>query len=243
MLTRLSDAIIRILYPRMCGSCGRPIESLALGAACLECWNATEILSGAESSCSKCGILLRGSSATSIETSGTLCGRCDPHLYDRVFSVGIYEKALRAEVLNLKTEPFIGRTAVRLLDEAVGRIGLGFDLVLPVPLARRRQKERGFNQAEVIARALRMELRRKIDTSILKRATHTPIHRAGMDAKSRDATVKKAFVVENKERVFEKRILLVDDVFTSGSTSSQCSRVLKEAGAGSVHVIAIARTR
>jgi len=243
MLTRITDALIRIVYPRMCGSCGSPIERIGLGASCDDCWKRTRILTGFEPSCAKCGTLLGGSAATSAETSTTLCGRCDNHSYDRVSSVGLYEKALKAEVLSLKTEPFLGRTAVSLLQSAVERIVPKPEMLIPVPLSRRRLRERGFNQAEVIAKGLGRVSGIDVCADALKRMTHTPIHRAGMDSMAREATVRRAFVVEDSTQVEGRHVLLIDDVFTSGATSSQCARVLKIAGAKTVNVLTLARTR
>lgn len=172
-----------------------------------------------------------------------MCGRCDGHDYDRVFSIGYYEKALKVEVLNLKREPFIGSITVGLLSNTLRRIDRVNAVLVPVPLSRRRMKERGFNQAELIARKIAKTDGIKMLKDILVRTTHTPIHRAGMDAKARDATVRNAFEVNQKSDVEDRKIILVDDVFTSGATTSHCARVLKEAGATAVDVLTIARTR
>jgi len=233
---------VRTVFPRMCGRCAMPVERLSLGAACASCWNRTRILTGDEPSCSKCGMVLKGSIVTSTETSSTKCGRCDGHHYDRIFSVGFYEKALKVEILNLKREPFIGSLTVGLLSATLMRMNHKGAMIVPVPLSRRRLKERGFNQAEVIGRKLAKIHGMKIPTDSLTRTSHTPIHRAGMDAKAREATVKSAFSIEDPNRICGERIILVDDVFTSGATSSSCARVLKDAGASSVEVLTIART-
>ena len=220
-----------------------PIERFALGASCESCWSETCILTGDEPSCSKCGRLLEGSSLSASDTALTRCGSCESHGYDRVISIGLYEKALRSEILNLKIEPFLGRHVTALLIETSRRIGVDADLVLPVPLARRRLKERGFNQAELIAEKVCRSRGLVLSSKILKRVTHTPMHRAGMDSKAREATVRRAFVVEDVSIVDGRNVLLIDDVFTSGATTSQCAKVLKEAGSLSVNVLTLARTR
>lgn len=220
-----------------------PIERFALGASCASCWSETRILTGDEPSCSKCGRLLEGSSLSATDTALTRCGSCESHGYDRVFSIGIYEKALRSEILNLKREPFLGTHAATILAETSRGIGVEIDIVLPVPLARRRFKERGFNQAELIAERLCRARGLAFSSKTLTRVTHTPMHRAGMDSKAREATVRRAFVVEDRSIVEGKNVLLIDDVFTSGATTSQCAKVLKEAGSFSVNVLTLARTR
>ena len=243
MITAITDAIVRTVFPRMCGRCAMPINRLSLGAACASCWNRTRIFTGEEPCCSKCRKIIEGSITTSEETASTLCGRCDGHHYDRVFSIGFYEKALKVEVLNLKREPFIGSVTVGLLANTLRRIDRTNAILVPVPLSRRRLKERGFNQAELIARKISKTDGIKMLKDVLLRTAHTPIHRAGMDAKARDATVRKAFAVFERSEIEGRKIILVDDVFTSGATTSHCARVLKEAGATGVDVLTIARTR
>jgi len=172
-----------------------------------------------------------------------MCGRCDGHHYDRVFSVGFYEKALKVEILNLKREPFIGSMTVGLLSSTLMRMNHKGAVIIPVPLSRRRLKERGFNQAEVIGKKLAKINGLEIVSDALKRISHTPVHRAGMDAKAREATVNNAFAIDDSVEIYERRLILIDDVFTSGATSSHCARLLKESGAKSVDVLTIGRTR
>ncbi|WP_211626963.1 phosphoribosyltransferase family protein [Leptolyngbya sp. 7M] len=112
---------------------------------------------------------------------------------------------------------------------------------MPVPLSRERRFERGFNQAEVIAKVVARTLNISMDAKSLTRTAHTLAHRAGMDSKARANTVEKAFRVVREGFVKEKRVLLVDDVLTTGSTVSACARELRRSGAGSVTVFTIAR--
>ena len=91
--------------------------------------------------------------------------------------------------------------------------------------------------AKVVSKCLELP----IDTSLLQRNIHTPLHRAGMDLRARELSVEKAFSVADAEFVRHKHILLVDDVFTSGATVNACSAVLKKNGASSVIVFTVAR--
>ncbi len=102
--------------------------------------------------------------------------------------------------------------------------------------------ERGFNQASVLANILAKETKIELDEKSLVRIKHTPIHRAGMDQKGREMSVEKAFEVKREKMVKGKNILLVDDVFTSGATTSMCAKILKKKGADKVFVFTIART-
>lgn len=188
--------------------------------------------------CRKCGAFF-GPLAAPVEVS---CHQCDGHHYASAAALGIYEKALAATILRLKREPILPKRLTRQLDTAV-RDGCfaDIDLIMPIPLSKQRKLERGFNQAEVIARLVGKALDASIDSHSLTRTVHTPIHRVGMDKRARELTVTNAFKVVRPNLIKDKRILLVDDVFTSGSTASNCANALKKAGAERVVVLTLAR--
>ncbi|HEX6126110.1 MAG TPA: hypothetical protein VFZ23_12125 [Pyrinomonadaceae bacterium] len=162
--------------------------------------------------------------------------------FDRALAVGIYEHALSASIIRLKRSPYIAKRVRRLLDEALMRVPTDEStLIIPIPLSRKRRQERGFNQAEVVARSLARVSGLRIDGNSLVRKVHTPMHRAGMDKKARAMTVKNAFEVVRPKLIKGRSILLIDDVFTSGETASMCAKVLKKNGAATVNVLTIAR--
>jgi ComF family protein len=117
----------------------------------------------------------------------------------------------------------------------------GFDLIIPVPLSKKRAVERGFNQAETIASQVSGLVGIPIDAASLIRKKHTPMHRAAMDKKAREMTVKNAFEVSRPKLIEGKSILLVDDILTSGATASYCAKALKKKGAAGVKVFTLAR--
>jgi ComF family protein len=113
--------------------------------------------------------------------------------------------------------------------------------IVPVPLHPTRERERGFNQAAVIGRALAARTRLVCDEWSLVRTIHTVRHRAGMDEQARRETVSSAFEVKRPRLIENQNILLIDDVFTTGATVSSCAAVLKAAGAIEVFVLTVAR--
>jgi ComF family protein len=115
------------------------------------------------------------------------------------------------------------------------------NLIIPVPLHPERERERGFNQAVLLARELSRLSGLSLDEYSVVRRVHTERHRAGMDAKARRQSVAEAFAVRHPESVAGQLVLLVDDVFTTGATVSACASALKEAGAAEVFVLTIAR--
>ncbi|HYE65183.1 MAG TPA: phosphoribosyltransferase family protein, partial [Pyrinomonadaceae bacterium] len=155
---------------------------------------------------------------------------------------GAYEGALRASVLALKREPQVASRLARLLLETQRRPPLNdVTRLVPVPLHPARERERGFNQAAALGRALARLTGLPLDEQSLVRTVHTERHRAGMDARARRESVEDAFQVRRPRLIEGERILLVDDVFTTGATVSACAGALKDAGAQEVFVLVVAR--
>lgn len=238
MLKALYNSILSLIYPRECRVCSSEVNLTDHGVACGGCWDSTLIFDGNEMLCDRCGALL-GPSAGAVKV---FCRRCDDHYYDKAIAVGVYEKALAACVINLKSSPVLPGCLSDGISNSVRRINiLDFDLLVPIPLSKKRKLERGYNQAEVIARHIGQEFGIAIDSSSLIRKLHTPIHRVGMDQKARDLTVRNAFEVVRPRLINGKNILLIDDVLTSGSTASYCAKVLKKNGAKNVSAFTLAR--
>ncbi len=238
ILSTVKDQLNSILFPQQCPACHGANESSSNGSACYECWQKTTIFTGNEAACVKCGLVL-GPKTTSHETR---CWQCDPHKYDHSRAVGIYEHALAAEVISLKTTPKLGSKAKELLFEAFERSSFGdTTMIVPVPLSTQRYRERGFNQAEVIGKELSVRFGIPIDAHSLGREHHSPLHRVGMDRKARNLSVKNAFRVSRPNLVNGQHILLVDDVCTTGATLSYCAKALKKAGASSVNAFTLTR--
>lgn len=239
MLKAFSDSLLSVIYPQECRACGGEVDFADDGVACSGCWNATRIFTGNETLCDKCGAFSfgAGSSATAF------CRKCEEHSYDRAFAVGLYENALSATILHLKTKPHLCGRLERLLLESIERRPVAEStLVIPVPLSSRRLQERGFNQATTIGRAVSKPLKLTFDDTTLVRKVHTPMHRVGMDKKARAMTVKNAFEVVRPKLIEGNNVLLVDDIFTSGETASNCAKILKKNGAATVTVLTLART-
>ena len=184
----------------------------------------------------------RGGDVPPEKRADVRCRRCDGAAYTAARSVGRYEGALRASVLTLKHEPHVSARVAKLLFEVQRRPPLdAATRIVPVPLHEERERERGFNQATLLARALASLTGLPLDEWSIVRASHTSRHRAGMDARARRETVEGAFRVERPRLVAGERILLVDDVFTTGATVSACAQALKEACAQEVFVLTWAR--
>src|SRR5215218_4150438 len=109
-MTRIVDSLLTLIYPSACSACGDSIESYELGVACHACWKSTRIFRGNETLCVKCGAFLGDGNGHAAQ-----CGRCTDHDYDAAISVGIYELALAASVLQLKHSPQLSPFLRRLI--------------------------------------------------------------------------------------------------------------------------------
>lgn len=182
------------------------------------------------------------------EEGAAICGMCRrarPE-FERAAAFGSYDGKLRELLHLLKYEGMrpVAQILGRLLAKAIAAAGLGSErfIVIPVPLYRGRRGERGFNQAELLARsALRqLGLNWELQNGCLLRTRETA-SQTGLTRKQRRANVRGAFKVGERSKVAGKDILLIDDVLTTGTTAAECARVLKRAGARKVYVATVAR--
>ncbi len=239
MFNVIFDSLLAVAYPQACQICENSVENSADGVVCQPCWLKTNVFSGAETLCAKCGAFLQSKSTI----FRTFCHRCDGHFYDSAAAVGIYENALAASVIHLKREPFVAKHLRKLFVERFKNSGFrDATLIVPVPLSKKRFLERGFNQAVVLSKIIAKEFDIKFDRQSLVRRIHTPMHRAGMDGKARALSVENAFEVKRPVFIKGEKVLLIDDIYTSGATVSNCAKVLKESGADKVYVFTLART-
>lgn len=234
------DALLTLSYPQSCAICGRSVEERRFGVACESCWKATRILDGTETICWKCGLL--SNEVAPVVGDEVRCRRCEAHAFMAARSIGPYEGALRASVLELKRQPYLSLQLETLLLAAASREPLNrCARIVPVPLHDKRLRLRGFNQASILAQALSRGLRLPLDEVSLVRVASTEKYRAGLDAKGRHDTVTGAFEVRHPRLIANENVLLVDDVFTTGATVSACAEALTAAGARNVFVLTLAR--
>ena len=176
------------------------------------------------------------------------CAACiaQPYAFERARAACIYDEASRGLILKLKHgdhQPFAPLFA-RWISRSAAPLLAGADAVAPVPLHGLRLLSRRFNQAAEIARPLARQAGLDYLPDALTRQTRTP-SQGGKSARGRRLNVGKAFAVtsEGRRRIKGRRILLVDDVLTTGATAEACARALIEAGARAVDLAVVARVR
>jgi ComF family protein len=176
----------------------------------------------------------------------SLCRLCrsETFAFDRARSFGVYDQTLHNAILLMKYEEVtrLGHWFAERLAELVAREPDEFraDVIVPVPLHPARQRERGYNQADLIARPLAKKLGVKHGSYLLMRTKPRPA-RLVLSRKEHWESVRGAYATRKGLRVDKLRVLLVDDVMTTGATLDACSRALKNAGAASVAALTVAR--
>jgi ComF family protein len=241
-LGTLSGALASVVFPSDCRLCERLLTRADRLPLCDECLNTFRKISSGV--CDRCGQPWTNSDGN--EEAGATCRECAERgfAFDAARSYGIYEGALARAIVLLKyekIEPLGNWFAKQLLDVAGAHPEkLAADLVVPVPLHRMRQKERGFNQVDLFGRPLARKLGLPYRPVLLKRERQRP-EKHLLQIDERWEAVRGAFAMKDGGRVDNLRILLLDDVMTSGATLDACSRALREAGAKSVMGLTIAR--
>ena len=236
--------VLEFLYPPRCAACGETLASEAGRRVCARCLARVERLP--DPRCEICGGPLE-----STANKATRCARClaHPPRYRIARTIARYRTTAEDEPGTL---PALIRRHKYGLDQSVGRAlaeYLGddlpvsandYDVVIPVPLHWRRLWWRGFNQAALLAGEVARRLALPLDTTaIARRRFTTPQTSRHHDERIRN--VRRAFVVAHPERIMNRRVLIVDDVMTTGATVDECARVLLSAGAISVDVFTLAR--
>jgi len=236
----LWSAFVDLVYPPVCCHCRATTGGDDFCHAC------TERIRWAESPvCSHCGVPFR--------TRGDrdhLCGGCtaDPPAFGTARAAAIYDASdpadqpLKSVLQRYKYNRDVGLAAplARLLQQRCPLDVAKYDVVMPVPLHLTRLRWRGFNQALLLARRIARQHGRRVDPFSLERSRATQ-PQVELDERERRHNVARAFRVSHPDKVRDRRVLLVDDVYTTGSTVNECSRVLLKAGARSVDVLVLAR--
>ncbi|WP_185829295.1 ComF family protein [Sphingomonas ginkgonis] len=229
----LREAGRRVLdfsLPARCVACGEIVAEV--GVFCATCWTALNFLPA--EGCTICGLPLEG---TEVDTCGACLAR--PPRIDRIRAAVEYGDISRQVAMKLKYGRKIA--VARAMARYMRPLLTGDDIVLvPVPLHRGRLWKRGFNQAVLIAEALARGTGARVEKQLLRRTRPTPSLR-GLTALQRRKAVAGAFAVRPEHDIAGRTIVLVDDVYTTGSTCSSCARALKKAGAARVELIGWAR--
>lgn len=231
--------IIDCLFPPLCHYCREPLHDSRKTRLCDSCLAGLTLLESPL--CPLCGYpYLHGS------CSDHLCGACTVArpAFDSARGALVFDGAVRELIHRLK---YGGKTILRrplalLAADHLDRFVCGSspEMIIPVPLHKKRLRQRGFNQAILVGEIFAKQWGLPLLRNTLRRVRWTE-PQVNLSAAERPENVKGAFALEQISEIAGKRILLVDDVYTTGSTVKECAKVLKSGGAGSVVVVTVAR--
>jgi ComF family protein len=221
------DALAAVVFPAPCRICGQTLTSASLIPICADCF--AEVQPITVPKCASCGRPFV--SPIAAQYPNLQCQLCRRGVYGflRSRSFGVYNDTLGGAIVLLKYDAVtrIGSWFASKLEPIVrGELAdLKFDAVVPVPLHAARQRERGYNQAELIAKPLARWLGIKLGSYLLVRTKPRP-EKFLLSRKERWRSVRGAYETRSGAKVDKLRVLLVDDVFTTGATLDACSRAL-----------------
>ena len=245
-LIELKDDILDFVYPQHCAVCKKHLKREERDV-CEVCWNSLVTLP--DPFCPYC--------KSFIEREDTKCSFCESarkvgedHNFFMVRSLGRFDDYYRELIHRFKYGKKIplGRRLAQRLGETINGDShlktqnscfLESDFLIPVPLHKSRYRERGFNQSEIVAQEISKIIGVSVLKNVLKRKKNTK-DQTELSPLQREENVKGAFVVTKPEMINGKKIILVDDVITTGATLSECARMLKQAGAKEILGMTIA---
>jgi ComF family protein len=230
--------LFNLIFPDQCRLCEQPLNNLSRIPVCPACLSLPEPLH-AEFFCRACRTPFVDSYPLDEHDLCTVCRESMVN-FDAAYSFGSYEGSLR-KLIHLFKYAKVESLALplsRLLVRAIPS-GERFDLVIAMPMHWRKRWERGFNQAELLAKPLAKRCRLKVSTQ-LRRKRYTKAQ-AGLTEAQRRNNLKDSFCVRRAQQLAGKRILLIDDVFTTGATLRSAAEALKAAGAAHVTALTLAR--
>lgn len=217
-----SSAFLNLVFPLYCQICKRPLDFRNRRFLCDACWIAIP----------------------KISKDITFESEIENCFFDDAWSVCWYDGVIKEciHLFKYNKKIFLGAPFRELMIDFIkGQIPIDeFGLIVGVPLHYTRKKERGFNQAQILALAISKHFNIPISKNNLIRTRPTP-SQIELDKQQRLSNVKGAFIVKKKDEFKDKKILLIDDVFTTGSTLNECSKALKKAGAASISIFTLAR--
>lgn len=216
--SKFSEKLLDTIYPPVCGICGKLNEN---------------------SLCKKCEKILNKQAKFIIEKNVDINKNFAEHLY-----IFIYQGIIRELIIDYKfnEKTYLYRTFVNFLlkNKKLFKNLKSYDTIIPVPISQKRNKERGYNQSYLIAKEITNYVDLKLENNSLIK-TKNIVEQSKLNKEERIRNIQGVYELKNKEKLFNKKILLIDDIYTTGSTVSECCKVLKEAEPKRIGVLTLAK--
>ena len=209
------ENILELIYPTTCGFCGKICK---------------------EAICKKCEINLRKYEINLI--------RKNKKYYSQSMHLYRYEGDIRNKIIDYKfnNKPYLYKTFAKIIlkNKKICVFLKSYDIIIPVPIHKQRKLKRGYNQTELIAKEIVKNTNLKLENKVLFK-TKNIMPQSMLNKSKRQQNVKNAFIIKNPKNIFNKKVLLFDDIYTTGSTALECAKILKKHGAQKIGVLTIAK--
>jgi ComF family protein len=240
-LGALLRRVVNLILPADCAGCGAELAGAAAPFFCGACWARLEPIRGPV--CPRCGQPFPSEFALTYSPRH-VCGPCRlrPPAFTEARSLFVYAPPLRDAIhlLKYRGKVALAGTLGDLMAEAY-EPPAGLEVIVPVPLHAARLRDREFNQSLLLADRLRRRLGLPVSPMGLVRL-HATAPQTELSRSARLKNLRRAFAVADRDRLAGKTVLLVDDVFTTGTTVNECAKALRKAGSGDVFAVTLART-
>ena len=211
-------SIMDLIYPPTCGICGKLNRSLL---------------------CKKCELMLDKQAKFVVEKNKC----CDKNFMEHLY-IFKYEGIIRKIIIDYKfnDKSYLYRTFVKFLlkNQKMFKILQTYDTIVPVPISKKRQKERGYNQSYLIAREIAKYTDLKLENNCLFK-TKNIIEQSKLNKEDRLKNIKGVYEIKNYQKLKNKKVILLDDIYTTGSTVDECCKILKKAKPRKMGVLTIAK--
>lgn len=246
MIKYIKEGLLNLVFPLDCKICGKPIRESKGYSICEDCFKTIELID--KPYCKKCNKPLLISVDLFRQEQNIFCVDCKKKKYSFEFarSVGRYDGVLKECIHLFK---YYGE---KELAKPLGKLLIDYltkneefreliDLIIPVPLHKNDLRKRGFNQSVLLAKIIGNYFSIPVKEEVLIKKRLTP-SQVNLSKKERDKNIFKAFFINESKEVKEKNILILDDIFTTGSTVEECAKELKKAGTKNIFVLTLARS-
>lgn len=221
------ENIKKLIFPPVCGICGKLNENYL---------------------CNKCNLALQKEAGVQVDSYITETRFKRKHFDEHIYFFQ-YQGLIRDQIINYKFNDesykykaisnFILKNFI-LKESKIFQTLNDYDVIVPVPISRKRMKERGYNQSELIAEQIANAMEKRLITKCLYKCKDI-IAQSKLNKEEREVNIKDVYAIKNEHELFNKKVLLFDDIYTTGSTVNECSRILGKAGTDKIGVITIAK--
>lgn len=218
------EKLQKLIFPPVCGICGKINENYL---------------------CARCNLELKKQAKFQVDNYISVNGFKRKYFDEHIYFFQ-YKGLIREQIIKYKfnDEAYkykaISNFILKNLISQNLKVLDNYNVIIPVPVSAKRYKERGYNQVELIAKEIAKVLDRKIITDCLYK-TKNIIAQSKLNKEEREENIKDAYEIKHKEKLTNQKVLLIDDIYTTGSTANECSRVLKQAIPNKIGVLTIAK--